>query len=121
MYADLIARPIASIFNLCLSSGLIPNYWKSAIILLLLKGGDCTVLDNYRPISRLSVAAKVFESMVNELLKYYYSANNIFCQTLSGFSFLVYCYCYSFPVAQLVEHGISNAKIMGSIPRESKS
>ncbi len=31
-------------------------------------------------------------------------------------------YCKrSFPVAQLVEHGTSNAKIMGSIPRESKS
>ncbi len=28
---------------------------------------------------------------------------------------------YSFPVAQLVEYGASNAKIMGSIPRESKS
>ncbi len=28
---------------------------------------------------------------------------------------------HSFPVAQLVEHGASNAKIMGSIPRESKS
>ncbi len=27
----------------------------------------------------------------------------------------------AFPVAQLVEHGASNAKIMGSIPRESKS
>ncbi len=27
----------------------------------------------------------------------------------------------SFPVAQIVEHGASNAKIMGSIPRESKS
>ncbi len=27
----------------------------------------------------------------------------------------------SFPVAQLVEHGARNAKIMGSIPRESKS
>ncbi len=26
-----------------------------------------------------------------------------------------------FPVAQLVEHGANNAKIMGSIPRESKS
>ncbi len=26
-----------------------------------------------------------------------------------------------FPVAQLVEHGASNAKIMGLIPRESKS
>ncbi len=34
------------------------------------------------------------------------------------------CECvslYSFPVAQIVEHGASNAKIMGSIPRESKS
>ncbi len=26
----------------------------------------------------------------------------------------------SFPVAQLVEHGASNAKIMGSIPREKQ-
>ncbi len=26
-----------------------------------------------------------------------------------------------FPVAQMLEHGASNAKIMGSIPRESKS
>ncbi len=28
---------------------------------------------------------------------------------------------FSFPVAQMVEHGAGNAKIMGSIPRESKS
>ncbi len=28
---------------------------------------------------------------------------------------------YLFPVAQMVEHGASNAMIMGSIPRESKS
>ncbi len=26
-----------------------------------------------------------------------------------------------FPVAQMAEHGASNAKIMGSIPRESRS
>ncbi len=26
-----------------------------------------------------------------------------------------------FPVAQMIEHGASNAKMMGSIPRESKS
>ncbi len=33
-----------------------------------------------------------------------------------------YIYIYtSFPVAQMVEHGASNTKIMGSIPRESKS
>ncbi len=38
--------------------------------------------------------------------------------------FVLFSYIYlylSFPVAQMVEHGVSNAKIMGSIPRESKS
>ncbi len=30
-------------------------------------------------------------------------------------------YVDGFPVAQMVEHGASNAKIMGLIPRESKS
>ncbi len=33
----------------------------------------------------------------------------------------IFKHVYSFPVAQMVEHGASNAKIMGSIPRESKS
>ncbi len=28
---------------------------------------------------------------------------------------------HGFPVAQMVEHGASNGKIMGSIPRDSKS
>ncbi len=37
------------------------------------------------------------------------------CQT-----FLTQC-PHSFPVAQMVEHDANNAKIMGSIPRESKS
>ncbi len=39
---------------------------------------------------------------------------------------LTHYFFYSFikhlsPKAQMVEHGASNAKIMGSIPRESKS
>ncbi len=33
----------------------------------------------------------------------------------------LYLFVPGFPVAQTVEHGASNAKLMGSIPRESKS
>ncbi len=29
--------------------------------------------------------------------------------------------CNVFPVAQMVEHGASSAKIMGSIPREARA
>ncbi len=40
----------------------------------------------------------------------YTAGKNYFYANLNGF-----------PVAQLVEHGVSNAKIMGSIPRENKT
>ncbi len=44
-------------------------------------------------------------------------------QTMSKLKNLVNAYYIisGFPVAQMVEHGASNASIMGSIPRESKS
>ncbi len=38
-----------------------------------------------------------------------------------SFFYYIYLFVIGFPVAQMVEHGASNAKIMGSIPRESKS
>ncbi len=50
---------------------------------------------------------------------YLFKLNRTFI--LSGFSEHLCLSVCSFPVAQMVEHGASNAKIMGSIPRESKS
>jgi hypothetical protein len=83
--ANLIADPISSIFNLSLHCGSIPKSWKSAFVLPLLKSGDPSVLDNYRPISRLSVLAKLLESFINEQLKHFLSDNSILNPTQSGF------------------------------------
>ncbi len=47
-----------------------------------------------------------------------FSQASLFISTKDIF---VHIYHLSFPVAQMVEHGASNAKIVGSIPRESKS
>jgi len=57
--ADCIAPPLTSLSNLSLSTNTIPKIWKSAYVLPLLKGGEATLLNNYRPISKLSVLAKV--------------------------------------------------------------
>jgi len=51
--ADLIAEPLTSIFNLSLSTNKLPKVWKSAFVLPLLKGGEPSVVNNYRPISKL--------------------------------------------------------------------
>ena len=72
-------------FNLSLDTNEIPLIWKSAFVFPLLKGGDPTVLNNYRPISKLSVLAKVMETLVNEQLKEFLTINNILSNFQSGF------------------------------------
>ncbi len=85
MSADIIAEPIASIFYLSLSTNVIPPSWKSAMVMPLLKGGDPSDLNNYRPISKLPVLEKVFESMVNDQMKEYLLNHNILNAFQSGF------------------------------------
>ena len=67
--ADFIAEPLTSLFNLTLECNEIPKIWKSALVLPLLKGGDPTLLNNYRPISKLSPLEKILETLVSEQLK----------------------------------------------------
>ncbi len=85
MSADIIAEPIASIFNLSLSTNVILPSWKSAMVMPLLKGGDPSNLNNYHPIFKLPVLAKVFESMVNDQIKEYLFSHNILNAFQSGF------------------------------------
>ena len=67
--ADFIAEPLTSLFNLTLECNEIPKIWKSAFVLPLLKGGDPTLLNNYRPISKLLPLVKILETLVSEQLK----------------------------------------------------
>ena len=85
MAARIIAQPISHIFNLSIQSNVIPDVWKTAHVLPLLKGGDPTLLNNYRPISKLSILAKVLERLVNDQVKDYLSLNNILSPFQSGF------------------------------------
>lgn len=50
--ADIITSPLTYIFNLSLNTGLLPEIWKSAFVVPLLKGDPA---DNYRLISKLCV------------------------------------------------------------------
>lgn len=61
LVADFIAEPLTYIFNLSLLNNEIPAIWKSAYGFPLLKG-DPSDVNNYRPISKLCVLAKVLDS-----------------------------------------------------------
>ena len=66
--ADLICIPICDIFNQSISLGIFPDDWKCARVTPLFKQGDRDDLNNYRPISVISVVAKVFERIVYDQL-----------------------------------------------------
>uniref|UniRef100_A0A3Q3BE22 Reverse transcriptase domain-containing protein n=1 Tax=Kryptolebias marmoratus TaxID=37003 RepID=A0A3Q3BE22_KRYMA len=83
--AEFIAEPLAHIFNLSLISNKIPSVWKSAFVLPLFKSGEPSQVNNYRPISKLCIPAKIFEKLVADQLKIFLESNCILQTVQSGF------------------------------------
>ena len=83
---DTISESLANIFNLSLQSGIFPDDWKLARITPIYKDGSKTECGNYRPISVISIVAKVFEKLVSNQLRSFMKENNIIIDEQSGFS-----------------------------------
>ena len=67
------------IINTSMSSGVVPQPFKSSLILPLLKKSslDPNVLSNYRPIANLPFVSKVLERIVADQLMFYVDSNHL--------------------------------------------
>ena len=83
--AKFIAYPIMCIFNSSIKNGIFPDVWKTASVTPIHKPGSKSDLNNYRPISVISVFARMLERLVHDQLSEFRTVNNILMSSQAAF------------------------------------
>lgn len=65
---DTLEQALLVLLNKCLEEGRIPDQWQNAEVVLLFKKGDCANIENYRPISLLSIFYKLLTKILTNRL-----------------------------------------------------
>lgn len=76
---------VTHILNTSLSSGQIPDEWKSSKVTPLFNEGNRELMNNYRPISSISLIAKLLEKCVHAQLSYPLEINKLLYPNQFGF------------------------------------
>ena len=83
---DMALEEILNMFNYIWGEGELPEKWKHAVIIPILKPGkDPSAPSSYRPIALTAVLCKVMERMVTNRLVYVLETNNFFANYQNGF------------------------------------
>ena len=82
---DLILVPQCKIINHSFQTGVFPDALKLSEVIPIHKGGSTEELNNYRPISLLSIFDKIIEKLMHKRLYDFLQAHNILFQNQFGF------------------------------------
>lgn len=63
---SVLVKPLHYLFNLSLSTGVIPTFWKKSFITPIHKSGSKSDICYYRPISKLSAILKLFVAIISK-------------------------------------------------------
>ena len=82
---DIITKPLTMIFNSSLTNRASPDIWIIARITPTFKSGAKNGVNNYRPISVISVFSRILESIVHDQLYDFLRANKVITRNQSAF------------------------------------
>ena len=85
LIADLIVLPLCKIINNSFSSGIFPDALKVCKVVPIHKGGSMDELNNFRPISLLSIFDKIIEKLMHKRLYKFLETHNILFENQFGF------------------------------------
>ena len=81
-----LALPLSILFSKSLTSSVIPDDWREAIVAPIHKKGDKSNAANYRPISLTCIACKLMESIIKDQLLDYLKTNDLLSHDQHGFT-----------------------------------
>ena len=82
---DAIVPSLTRLFNLSLESHTVPLEWKNANVIPIHKKGPKNLVQNYRPISLLSILSKCFEKIIFQVLFNFLIQHKLLSNWQSGF------------------------------------
>ena len=82
---NIIIKPLTIIISQTLKKGIFSKKLKIAKVVPIHKAVDNTMFTNYRPISLLPAASKVFERAIHDQLYSYFEDNHLFNKSRYGF------------------------------------
>ena len=85
MSKSVISPFLASIFNKCVFQGVYPKLMKTAKVIPIYKKGDKDECSNYRPISLLLHANKIFEKLLHKRFYSFLQKHNVLNENQYGF------------------------------------
>ena len=83
--APAITPSLTLIFNQSIRTGLFPSGWKVAKVTPIYKTGEKTCMTNYRPISVISIVAKIIEKLIHNQIYEYLIKSNLRTNSQHGF------------------------------------
>ena len=108
--ADLIVVPLCRIINISFTTGVFPDVLKVSKIIPLHKGGSTLEVNNFRPISLLSIFDKIIEKLMHKRLYDFLDEHNILYEHQFGFR-KFYSTGYSLiEITEKIKNTIDNGK-----------
>ena len=80
-----ISEPLEILYNCSFSTGVVPDKFKIAQIVPVFKNGSAIYVNNYRPISLLSIFNRILEKLMYGRLMKYVEKMNIISENQFGF------------------------------------
>ena len=106
---------IARLLEITMNNGILPGDWKRATVVPIHKGGDRSLVTNYRPVSLTSVVCKQMEHAIATYLRQVWGANDWLYEGQHGFRPGYSCESQVITVCQDIADTIDNGDRMDAI------